>query len=165
MKNYKFTLLLTALFLTLFIIPILAQEPTQEPSMDAVNRVASKLNCPTCQSLNLEDCRTQTCTQWRDNIKDLLAQGYTEQEVLDWHIARFGVEVLQEPPKSGAGLFAWLLPAVGLLAGTGWLFFIIKRWSKNSDLVPVEAETGATPDNVDFDDEYLQRIEQDLKDL
>lgn len=165
MKNSKLTLLLIAVFLTLFIVPILAQEPTQEPSMDAVNRVASKLNCPTCQSLNLEDCRTQTCTQWRDNIKDLLAQGYTEQEVLDWHIARFGVEVLQEPPKAGAGLFAWLLPALGLLAGSGWLFFIIKRWSKNSELVPAEVEGDVSAVAADFDDEYLQQIENDLKDL
>lgn len=161
MKNYKFTLLLMTFLLTLFVVPILAQEP----SMDEVNRVASKLNCPTCQSLNLEDCRTQTCDQWRDNIKDLLAQGYTEQEVLDWHIARFGVEVLQEPPKAGAGLLAWLLPAVGLLAGSTWLFFVIKRWSKNADPIPTEVGNGAVPDNAGFDDEYLQRIEQDLKDL
>jgi len=163
MKNLKFTLLLITVFLTLFIVPILAQEPT----MDQVNRVASQLNCPTCQSLNLEDCRTQTCEQWRDNIKDLLAQGYTEQEVLEWHIARFGVEVLQEPPKAGAGLFAWLLPALGLLVGSGWLFFIIKRWSNKSELVPVEAESGGeiSSASADFDDEYLQRIEQDLKDL
>lgn len=161
MKNYKFTLLLMTLFLTLFVVPILAQEP----SMDEVNRVARQLNCPTCQSLNLEDCRTQTCTQWRDNIKDLLAQGYTEQEVLDWHIARFGVEVLQEPPRAGAGLFAWLLPALGLLAGSAWLFFIVKRWSKNTDPIPTEAGNSNVSDNADFDDEYLQRIEQDLKDL
>jgi len=161
MKNHKLTLLLVALFLMLFAVQILAQEPT----MDEVNRVARKLNCPTCQSLNLEDCRTQTCDQWRDNIKDLLAQGYTEQEVLDWHIARFGVEVLQEPRRVGVGLFAWLLPALGLLAGSGWLFFIIRRWSKNTDPIPVEAEDGLMSNNVDSDDEYLQRIEQDLKDL
>ena len=161
MKKYA----IPFLFLVTVIVFVAAVAPAfaQEPSMDAVNHVARKLNCPTCQSLNLEDCRTQTCDQWRDQIKDLLAEGYTEQEVLDWFIARFGVEVLQEPPRQGHGLFAWLLPAVGMLVGIGWLVFILRRWSAASaETVPVSADT---PADIGVDEEYLRKIEEDLKEF
>ena len=146
MKKYfiPFIFSLAAIMVMLAALPVLAQDP----SMDEVNHVARKLNCPTCQSLNLEDCRTQTCDQWRDQIKDLLAEGYTEQEVLDWFIARFGVEVLQEPPRQGHGLFAWLLPIVGLLAGVSWLAFVLRRWSAAK---PAEAAavTALPEDGID----------------
>lgn len=160
MKKYvnPLILLLAVVMVVLAALPALAQEP----SMDEVNHVARKLNCPTCQSLNLEDCRTQTCDQWRDQIKDLLAEGYSEQEVLDWFIARFGVEVLQEPPREGHGLLAWLLPIVGLLAGVGWLAFVLNRWSKAAPPEPVPIESGA-PTDFGVDDETLRKIEEDLK--
>ena len=47
----------------------------QDPNYDQVNEIAKKLNCPTCAGLNLADCNTQTCAQWRDQINDLLKQG------------------------------------------------------------------------------------------
>ncbi|RME45018.1 MAG: hypothetical protein D6796_11065, partial [Caldilineae bacterium] len=112
-----FLLVLTAVLLALFALPAMAQEPT----MDEVNAVARKLNCPTCQGLNLEDCRTQTCAQWRDQIRDFLAQGMSEQEILDWYAARYGDEVLQEPPRRGVGLLVWVLPVLAIVTGTVWL--------------------------------------------
>ncbi len=161
MKKFAIPLmfLLTIIVLAAAVMPVLAQEP----SMDEVNHVARKLNCPTCQSLNLEDCRTQTCDQWRDQIKDLLAEGYSEQEVLDWFIARFGVEVLQEPPRQGHGLFAWLLPAVGMLVGIGWLAFILRRWSAAKP--DAAAVAVGAPADIDVDEEYLRKIEEDLKEF
>ena len=158
MKKYfiPFIFSLAVIMVMLAALPVLAQDP----SMDEVNHVARKLNCPTCQSLNLEDCRTQTCDQWRGQIKDLLAEGYTEQEVLDWFIARFGVEVLQEPPRQGRGLFAWLLPIVGLLAGVSWLAFVLRRWSAAK---PAEAAAATALPEDAIDDETLRKIEEDLK--
>ncbi len=161
MKKYVFPLIFifVAAIFALQATPTVAQEPT-EPTMDQVNMVAKNLNCPTCKGLNLEDCRTQTCSQWRDQIKDLLAQGYTEQEVLDWFVARFGVEVLQEPPPKGNGLFAWLLPLFGFIVGVGWLVFLMRKWSvhKTPESSAIDPE-----DNIDV--EYLEKIEQDLKEF
>ncbi len=162
---FPFLVLVAVMVLGVLVVPTFAQEPAKtEVTMDQVNKVARQLNCPTCQSLNLEDCRTQTCSQWRDQIKDLLAQGYTEQEVLDWYIARFGVEVLQEPRRQGTGLWVWLLPAVGLLAGVTWLGFILKRWSA-AKAVPVTAPTADESPGEPIVDDYLQQVEKDLKEL
>ena len=143
----------------LFAIPALAQEPT----FDEVNQVARKLNCPTCQSLNLADCRTQTCSQWRDQIKDMLASGMGEQEILDWYAAQYGDEVLQEPPRRGVSLYVWVLPGVALLGGVIWLGYSLKKWSAKR-AIPIPVVCGAAPP-ADAPDDYLSRVEQDLKNL
>ena len=144
---------------------VLAQDPAKstEPTMDDVNDVARNLNCPTCQSLNLADCRTQTCDQWRDQIKDMLAEGYSEQEILDDYVARYGDEVLQEPPQRGVGLWVWVLPAVALLAGTIWVVLILKKWS-TPKLSSVPIDSGLSVETEQTDD-YLKRVQQDLENL
>ncbi len=158
--HLPFTIFLAIIFaFTLFALPALADEP----NMDEVNSVAGQMNCPTCQSLNLADCRTQTCNQWKEQIGDLLASGMTEEEVLDWYIVRYGEEVLQEPPTHGVGLYVWVLPILGFLIGAGWLAFILKKWSANQpEAVPVEIEDSP---EMDESDDYLKRVEQDLQDL
>ncbi|MEW5960349.1 MAG: cytochrome c-type biogenesis protein, partial [Chloroflexota bacterium] len=114
-------LILTIFCLLLFTIPVLAQDP--QPDYDRINDIAEKLNCPTCSGLNLADCRTLTCEQWRDKIGELVDQGYNNQEVLDYFSTRYGTQVLQEPPRSGFTLLLWVLPVMALLIGGGWLFY------------------------------------------
>jgi cytochrome c-type biogenesis protein CcmH len=154
----RWVLLVIGLAFILLTGSVLAQEPTD----DEVNAVAEHLNCPTCQGLNLSDCNTQTCVQWRDQIRDLLADGYSQQEVLDWYVARYGEQVLQEPRKRGIGLYVWLLPILGLLAGAIWLGVILKRWSTKKE---VPATTTSPEVNENEADNYLRRVEQDLKNL
>ncbi|HHJ06940.1 MAG TPA: hypothetical protein ENK24_05530 [Anaerolineae bacterium] len=164
MKTYL--ILLSLFILSIFALPVLAQDPQSDVDLDAVNAVARKMNCPTCQSLNLADCRTQTCNQWREQIADLLASGMTQDEVLDWYIARYGEEVLQEPPKHGVGLYVWILPIIGFLVGAGWLAYILKKWSANQpEVAVVEIEAAPEAKIAAPEDDYLKRVEQDLQDL
>src|SRR5574341_1796171 len=50
------------------------------PTDDDVNRVAKKLYCPVCPNTPLDVCETQACKDWRAQIRDELAQGWTEQD-------------------------------------------------------------------------------------
>ncbi len=166
----KLTLLLalSCLLLLAVSLPALAQEP----NFDQVNRIAKQLNCPTCAGINLADCRTQTCAQWREQISDLLKEGYTEPEVLDYFVTQYGVQVLQEPPKSGLTLSLWLLPILLLLAGAVWLFYTMRGWAaKNPEPAPVSAAIPTQPSSNNrsaagaaaTDDDYLSLVEQDLE--
>jgi cytochrome c-type biogenesis protein CcmH len=147
----------------LFIILFTAYSPTlaQDPDYDRVNEIAKNLNCPTCAGLNLSDCNTLTCEQWRGQINDLVAQGYSDQEVLDYFATRYGAQVLQEPPKSGWTLFLWILPVVVLLAGGGWLIFAIRGWA-NQKAVTVSPQTGVGPNVPPLSGHYLSQVEKDL---
>src|SRR5512137_1926656 len=111
----------------------------QTPNSDRVNEIAKKLNCPTCSGLNLADCRTQTCAQWRDQIGELVTQGYTDQEIIDYFSTRYGDQVLQEPPRRGFSLALWVLPVLALLGGVIWVGSMLRRWSKSLPLSPVQS--------------------------
>ena len=131
----------------------------QSPDTDRINDIAKKLNCPTCQGINLADCRTQTCAQWRNQIDDLVVQGYSDQEVLDYFSTRYGDQVLQEPPKRGFSLALWLLPVLALVVGGAWLVYTLRRWRR---VAPAPASIAASP-TAHTDADYLRRVEQDIE--
>ncbi len=145
------TVFLAALALGLSAAPAAAQTPDD----DAINRVAQKMNCPTCSGINLADCRTQTCAQWRDQIKDLLAKGYTEDQVLNYFVTQYGPQVLQEPPKSGFTLWLWVLPVTIIILGVAILLYTLRQWQQPAP-VSVPAAPASNPD-------YLSQVEQDLE--
>jgi cytochrome c-type biogenesis protein CcmH len=146
----------------------------QQPSADEINEVAKKLSCPTCTGINVADCPTETCAQWRAKIGELLAEGESEQEILDYFAARYGDHVLQVPPKRGFFVLVWVLPVVAIVAGLAWLAYLMRGWSQRSAAVTSEhahgVEMAAASDMADDadlpgEDEYLRRVEQDLEKL
>lgn len=157
-----FVLLIVSFFLFLaspFYSPALAQDP----DYDRINEIAKDLNCPTCTGINLSDCRTLTCEQWRDQINDLIKQGYSNQEVVDYFATRYGTQVLQEPPKDGSTLLLWILPIIALIAGGVWVIWALRRWARPEaqpvSIVPQRrpASTASQPPN-----HYLSQVEKDL---
>lgn len=138
----------------------------QEPSVDEINEVAEDLNCPTCAGVSLADCNTQTCAQWKSRIGDMLSEGYNKEQILEAFATDYGVQVLQEPPRSGFTLLLWTLPFIILIIGGIWLFFTLRRWSEQ-ELEPVTVvaapETRTDPfRDAGVSDDYLKQVEQDL---
>lgn len=164
-KKHKYLWLLVGLvFLGLLAAtPALAQQPTA----DEINEVAKKLSCPTCTGINVADCPTETCAQWRAKIGELLAEGKSEGEILDYFAARYGDHVLQVPPKRGFFLWVWVLPVLAILAGLAWLAYLMRAWARRRAPVPAEAAGDADDWGEDLivEDEYLKRVQQDLERL
>ena len=160
-----------ALALIVFIVAVPAF--AQEPSADDINEVAKKLSCPTCTGINVADCPTETCAQWRAKIGEMLVEGKGEQEILDYFATQYGDHVLQIPPKRGFFVLVWLLPVIAILAGLAWLIYLMRGWSRRSAAVAAEhsqsaaAATSSAMDDADKieEDEYLQRVQQDLEKL
>ncbi len=116
--------------LTLLLLAVvaagLARGGANEGHGDRVERLAARLRCPVCQSVSVADSPSQTAQAMRATIKQLVAQGRSDQQVIAWFQARYGPWILLDPPASGRTLPLWLLPAAGLvagmllLAGYGW---------------------------------------------
>lgn len=135
----------------------------QEPDYDRINDVARQMNCPTCVGINLADCRTQTCEQWRGQIGDLIEEGYSDQEILDYFSTRYGNRVLLEPPKSGSTLFLWIIPMVAVIAGGGWLFYVLRRWNRAEPATADTPAPQAKPTPASDVDDYVSIVEKDLE--
>jgi cytochrome c-type biogenesis protein CcmH/NrfF len=61
-----------------------------------------------------------------------LAKGETEQQIIDAFAAEYGTMVYVEPPKTGFGLVAWLMPVFYVVVGLAILVFIVRKWAVRS---------------------------------
>jgi cytochrome c-type biogenesis protein CcmH/NrfF len=59
-----------------------------------------------------------------------IATGLTNDQALAKMIEQYGTLAYVEPPKSGFGLLAWLMPVLYLLGGTVLVLVVMKRWRK-----------------------------------
>ncbi len=152
--------LLILLPLFLLVIPVFSQDLFV--SDDEVNAIAEKMYCPVCENIPLDDCQTSTCIQWKEEIRQQLANGETEGEIISSFIARFGERVVgipQDPVLQILTLVApWLAPLIGLVIA----FQLIRRWQSNQRLSQ-ETVTPLEQRPPKSDDEYRTRLEADLE--
>lgn len=141
------TLILTAL-------PTHAQTPTLD---DQVNRIAKTLYCPVCPNTPLDVCNTQACIDWRNDIKRMLLEGKSEQEIRDYFVARYGFQVLGAPPAEGFNWLAYLLPALGLVLGMVIAWLSVRTWLTRRASNALATDPSAMPR------EYVERLEKELK--
>src|SRR3990170_1544363 len=98
------------------------------PTDDEVNAVAKKLYCPVCPNTPLDVCETQACKDWREQIRDQLAAGWSEQQVLDYFVQQYGERVLGEPQRSGFTSMVWVLPLIAVLLGIVIVWQVLRSW-------------------------------------
>lgn len=149
-------LLLTLFTLCALLLPLGAR--AQSPEFDDdVRQVAKKLNCPTCSGRNLADCPTETCLQWKSEIRAQLDSGKSSDEVLQYFQSRFGTTVLQEPPKAGNTLALWLVPVGAALMLLGGGALVMRRIARRAPM-PATATAAAHADP------YVSELERQIKD-
>jgi len=160
MKKFLLILTLALVASGLFTAVAFAQDTT--PTDDEVNAIAKQLYCPVCENTPLDVCPTEACRQWRELIRNMLAEGKTEQEIKDYFVANYGARVLSEPPRTGFNWLVYIIPPVLIVIGAVLLFSAFRAWTK-----PKSAEAGAGPESEagasSSDDEYVRRLEEELK--
>jgi cytochrome c-type biogenesis protein CcmH len=147
---------LAAVFLAVELVQ--AQDlPPQAPTDDEVNAVAKQLYCPVCENIPLDVCPTQACAQWRDLIREKLAEGWTEDEIKTYFVAQYGDRVLATPPASGLNWLVYVIPPLAIVGGIYILYRALKAWRQPQadEALEVQIEAGQ-------EDEYVARIEEEL---
>src|SRR4030065_1979302 len=114
-RKLLFTLafVLAASLLTVMIVNAQDGQP-RIPTEDEVNAVAKKLYCPVCPNTPLDVCETQACKDWRAQIRDQLAAGWSEQQILDYFVEQYGERVLAEPERKGFTSLVWVLTVMAV---------------------------------------------------
>jgi cytochrome c-type biogenesis protein CcmH len=97
-------------------------------SEEAVTRIASQLRCVVCQNLSVADSPSEMARQMRDVVRERLAQGESEEQVLKYFEERYGVWIRLAPQ----GWLVWVLPFAGLFAGLGVVLVVALRWSRRA---------------------------------
>ena len=167
MKSKNRTLIISALILLLIglvgsILPVdgaLAQEqPPTGPTDDQVNAIAKQLYCPVCENIPLDVCPTQACAQWRELIREKLADGWSEDEIKTYFVAQYGDRVLASPPARGLNWLIYVIPPLVIIGGIYILYRALIAWRQT----PPASVDGAQP-GEQLDDDYVARIEDELR--
>ncbi len=144
--------------------------PVEQVSDDEVNRVAKYLYCPVCENIPLDTCGTEACSRWREDIRRMLAEGYSRNEIIEDFVTRYGDRVRAEPPPEGLHLLVYVLPPVLLVAGAFVLYRTVRAWmaasaevaAADQALAAAAADPASPAPAAPEDDEYIRRLEEEL---
>ncbi|MCJ7558918.1 MAG: cytochrome c-type biogenesis protein CcmH [Gammaproteobacteria bacterium] len=87
------------------------------------------LRCLVCQNQTIADSNASLAVDLRGQVKEMMIAGKTDEEILDYMVARYGNFVRFEPPVNNETIFLWAAPAVMVLGGLLIALTIVRRRS------------------------------------
>jgi cytochrome c-type biogenesis protein CcmH/NrfF len=96
---------------------------------DVANDISSEIMSPYCPGVTLHDCPSEQAIALRERIVAWAAAGWSRGRILETLEAEFGPQIRAVPPAEGKGILAWLLPALGAVAGVAVAWTVARRWS------------------------------------
>ncbi len=107
-----------------------AADPVLEARMA---RITAELRCLVCQNQTIADSQSGLATDLRQQVREMLQRGDSEQQIIDYMTARYGDFVLYRPPLKSSTLLLWFGPVLLLGAGVVTLLLVLSRRSRLAD--------------------------------
>ncbi|MCO4744240.1 MAG: cytochrome c-type biogenesis protein CcmH [Proteobacteria bacterium] len=132
--------------------------PISGAELDARGKETSLLlRCPSCQGLSVYDSPATSARTMKRRIYDLLAAGYSQEQVEAYFVSRYGEWVLLQPKAHGLTWALWVVPGVGFGGVFAWALAVGLRWREE------EAIEGPTQEHLLPHDAFEQRILEEIE--
>lgn len=140
----------------------LAGDPLDPPREARVQVLAKQLRCAVCQGLSISDSPSSMARAQLEMVRELVSEGKSDEEVVEYFVARYGDWVLLEPPVRGINLLVWAGPLVLVVLG----LLLISRQFGNKTADAAASATGPSPGasdaaGSDDDDPYLKAVREE----
>jgi len=138
-------LLLGLLCLTTALASAREAEPAAaDPALEQrLMRLASELRCLVCQNETLGDSRADLAVDLRNQIREQMKAGRSDEQIKAWLTQRYGDFVLYRPPVKSSTWPLWFGPFVLLAAGVTWLLVVLIRRRQRTAAPQLTAEEHA----------------------
>jgi cytochrome c-type biogenesis protein CcmH len=124
-----------------FVGPPKGTPATGEALAQRTNEVGALLRCPVCQGMSVADSPAEMAVNMKHQVRELLARGYTEEQILQYFELSYGEFVLLRPKSP----VLWMLPVVALILGAAVVFVKLRKLEQ-------------APPVPQADDAYLSRV-------
>jgi cytochrome c-type biogenesis protein CcmH len=148
---------LTPLMIALSTAAAVALGPAQERE---AKQIEAMLIAPCCWSQQVSVHQSPAADEIRQNIRRMLADGKTRQQILDAYVKEYGDRILAEPPARGFSRLFHVAPWIFLVASVGLVLIVIRRLRAPA-AAPAAAEPSAAPPDV----AESERIDEELRNL
>lgn len=89
-------------------------------------QLTEQLRCPKCQNNSIADSNSMIATDLRQKVYELMQEGKSQKEIVDYMMARYGNFVTYDPPLTPLTVLLWVMPVVAIGLG-GWIIFARTR--------------------------------------
>ncbi|EGT75977.1 cytochrome c-type biogenesis protein [Haemophilus haemolyticus] len=129
----KIWLFLTALlFSSVAFSAIDALNFTSPQQESDYHQLTQSLRCPQCQNNNIADSNATIAVDMRGKVFELLQEGKSKNDVVNYMVARYGNFVTYDPPMTASTLVLWIAPLLLVLLG---VVFLLRRKPKAQSAV------------------------------
>ena len=113
-------------------------EMLPDPAAEArAEKIGHQLRCMVCQNESVEESEADLARDFRRIIREHVRAGATDQQVMDWMVARYGDFIRLRPPYSALTLLLWGAPVLAVGIGAGAV--ILGRLRKPTPPAPLSA--------------------------
>ncbi|MBI5449755.1 MAG: cytochrome c-type biogenesis protein CcmH [Gammaproteobacteria bacterium] len=119
-----------------------AQPLAEDPVLERrINALGEDLRCLVCQNQSLADSHADFAIDVKNEMRLQMQQGRSDQEVVDFLVARYGDFILFKPPVKAVTMLLWFGPFILLAVGAAVLIVTLRRRRQRSEQTPLsEAE-------------------------
>ena len=134
-----------------------------------VDEIGANLMCQCGCTMVLSSCDCGTAEQMRGEIRSMIDQGKTKDDILNYYVGKYGEKVLAAPVAQGFNLSAYITPFAVILLGAGAIALIARQWVIRTRTAPAQpvlatSTTVASPDpSVSSGQALRARLENELK--
>ncbi len=108
-----------------------------DPELQArYETIIEEVRCLKCQNQTIKDSNAFLADDLRREIRRLLTEGKTNDEIFDFMVERYGEFALYRPRMSGITLLLWIAPGVFLIIGG----FIVVRVLRKRMSMPIDLD-------------------------
>ena len=101
---------------------------------DRFHRLIEELRCPKCQNQSIADSDAEIAVDMRDRTARMIREGHSDQEVVDFFVARYGDFVSYRPPVNERTIILWAGPLLLLVLGAIAIAVLVRRASQRTEL-------------------------------
>src|SRR5665647_2384671 len=115
----------------------LAEDPVLEKRMIGL---AENLRCLVCQNESLASSHADLAKDLRQEVREKMKQGMTDQQIIDFLVSKYGDFVLFDPPMKSYTILLWYGPFALLLLGLAGLVYQLRKRKNAVPEVQLSAE-------------------------